>query len=152
MISINIFHVKPNYLHLIVAKFPDSAFSSTPFLGVHIFVCFYIITLDKSIINIDKNKHKWYISSVNEITEKITEVGIGEIHAPSGVFAKDGRELNNFEAITELVMAQGAYLVYVNMDGQLSPDAAAHNSSVTRSGVGEYKVALMAKYPPEHRS
>lgn len=86
---------------------------------------------------------------MEERTEMLMEVGVSQIHAPSGVFAEDGTELTNLQILTDIARHRGAYAVFLSMDGFLSPSAATHNSSVTRSGEGEYLIALMAKYPPE---
>lgn len=82
-----------------------------------------------------------------EIPEMIIETTWSELHQGSGIF--DGEtELSNWEAIQDIAHALGAFAVFPNMNGKLSPEANAHNSLVTRSGEGEYMHAIIMRFPP----
>ncbi len=70
-----------------------------------------------------------------------------ELLEPSGIFDGD-KELSNYEATELIARALGAYAVYPNGNGKLSPEASRHNSQVTRTREGEYLTAVIAKFPP----
>lgn len=79
--------------------------------------------------------------------EVIAEMYLSELRQPSGVFDElTDKELTNREFVTALALHKGAFDVFTSMNGHLSPEAAAHNSTVTRSRQGEHIVALVAKY------
>jgi len=83
-----------------------------------------------------------------DITETTIETTWNELSEGSGVF--DGeQELSNWEAIQEIAHALGAFAVFPNMNGKLSPEANLHNSEVTKSQAGEYKVAIVMRFPPK---
>ncbi len=88
---------------------------------------------------------------MEESEKLLVEATSAELLAPSGIFEND-KELSNIEAIDFIGKAMGAYLVYTNCNGGLSSEASRHNSMVTRSGEGEYLLAVVAKFPPTSTS
>ncbi|MCA9343156.1 hypothetical protein KC950_04065 [Candidatus Saccharibacteria bacterium] len=78
--------------------------------------------------------------------ETVVEAPFKELYSSSGVVDDSGQELTNIELATSIAQNAGAYGVFISMNGQLSPEANRHNTEVTRSGVGDYIVALVAKY------
>lgn len=85
----------------------------------------------------------------NLIEKTIIETTWAELYQRSGVYDETrDRELTNLEFIEVFARQLGAYAVFPNMNGKLSDEASAHNSAVTRAGEGEYKVAVIAQFPP----
>lgn len=82
------------------------------------------------------------------IEKTITETSWSELYQPSGVYDEElGREQTNLEFIEFFAKQLGAYAVFPNMNGKLSTEASSHNSEVTRTGEGEYLVAVVEKFP-----
>lgn len=80
--------------------------------------------------------------------EVVIETTWSELRQPSGVFESE-TQLSNWEVTQHLAHTLGAYSVFINMNGKLSPEANVHNSQVTRNGEGEYLLAIVMRFPPE---